>query len=260
MKKMNTLLAVTAGGQSGFKAALKDFYEFFKRGQGAFIGEKKTYEAADDTVDDPSKRGNTLVQTTVDEKLQWLKVGQAEALNEVFTVEKANANNITAELVVNEKSWGELTTLELLRLKGVLEDTTLSSMLSVIPVRSDSEEWATTSAEQYKGRNGIFESPLMTGESKTTDKETYILTDPNIAKLKDGVVYTPLTASKNTVRVLGISTHQRFTGEWSQRQKAELIRKRNVLYKAVIETLKVANDTEVMQESKLGTQLLDYLF
>lgn len=260
MKKMNTLLAVTAGGQATFKAAVKNYAQFFKGGQGAFIGEKRTYEAADDTVDDPTKRGNTLVQTTVDEKFAWLKENSVQDLNDMFTVEKANANNIVTDLEVDGKSWGALTTLELLRLKGLLEDSGLMTMMANIPVRSDSEEWEPTSAEQYKGRDGIFESPKVEGESKTTDKETYIIVDPNIAKLKEGAIYTPITAVKNTVRTLGTSSRQSFTGEWSQRQKAETIQKRNTLYKAVIEALKVANDTEIAQESTVGTSLFDYLF
>lgn len=260
MRKMNTLLAITASGQAAFRAAVKGFSDFFRSKQGAFQGEKGTYEAAADTVVDESKRKSTLVISTVDEKFNWFKNHNAEHLNEVFTVEKGNANNITADLVVGGKSWGTLTTLELLRLKGILEDNDLLSMMSNIPVRSDKDEWNETTADQYKGRSGIFESPLSAGESKTTVKESYILADPNIGKLKEGANYVPQLGIKNTVQVLGSYTHQKFSGEWSQRQRAELLQKRNTLYKAVIQALKEANDVEVVHESKLGTQVLEYLF
>ena len=260
MKKMNTLLAVTTSGLAHFKASLKDYTQFFKGSQGAFLGERGTYEARPDTVDNSSKRGNQAVQTTVDEKLAWLVDSNEEFLNELFTVEKANSGGIMADLVVDGKSWGGLSTLELLRLKGILEDASFLAMLSSIPVRSDSENWMETSNEQYTDRPGIFESPLQEGTSKTTVKESYILEDPNAGKLKDQSGYTPQVVQKNTVEILGEYTHQYFSGEWSQRQRAELLRKRNILYKAVIEALKDANDVEVMDNSNLGTQLFKYLF
>lgn len=261
MKKMNTLLATTSGGQAHFKAAVRNYAAFFKGNQGAFLGERGTYEAMPDTVDEDSRRRNISVQTTVDEKLQWFKDANREFLNELFTVELTNASGTAvAELSVDGDSWGPLSTLELLRLKGLLEDNNFITMMSQIPVRSDAEQWTTTSEEQYSGRKGIFEGPLQLGQSRTTVKESYILPDPNVSKLKDGVEYKPQIGQKHTVEVLGDYTHQRYSGEWSQRQRAELMQKRNVLYKAVIEALKVANDVEVKVESKLGSTLLDYLF
>lgn len=259
MTKMNTLLAVTSAEQNTFNALLKDYVKFFKGNQGAFLGERKTYEPKPDTVDEPTRRGNIVVQSTVDEKLEWFAENSASYLNNLFTLERGNANNITTELIIGEESWGQLTTLELLRLKGLLENNALMQMCMNIPVRSDSTDWNASTKEQYKGRN-VFESPLISGENKTTDKETYVLVDPNVGKLKDAAQYIPQLGSKNTVRVLGDFTVQKFSGEWSQRQKAELLRKRNELYTAVIEALKVANEAEVSQESNVGSKLLNYLF
>lgn len=260
MKKLNTLLAVTNTAQSAFKAMTKDYASFFKGKQGAFVGEKATYEPEPNTVDDESKRKNVAVQTTVGEKLEWYKENAQSFLNDLFTVERANANNVTAELVVGEKSFGHLTTLELLRLKGLLEDNNIMTMIQSIPVRSDSDNWEEATVEQYAGREGIFQSTLQTGEVKTTVKTTYVLEDPNIGKLKDATQYTPQLGQKNDVHVLGQYTHQRFSGEWSQRQRAELLKRRNDLYVAVVAALKEANEVEVVEQSKLGSDVLDYLF
>lgn len=260
MKKMNTLLATTSGGQAHFKGNVRNYAQFFKGSQGAFLGERGTYEPAPGTVDDDARRHNQSIQTTVDEKLQWFKDANREFMNELFTVEAANASGITADLIVDGDNWGPMSTLELLRLKGVLEDNNFLQMLAQIPVRSDAEQWVPTTVEQYDGRKGIFESPLQTGESKTTVKESYILEDPNVGKLKDANSYVPQLGHKSTVQVLGEYTHQRYSGEWSQRQRAELLQRRNVLYKAVVECLKDANDVEVTAKSELGSTLLDYLF
>lgn len=258
--KLNTLLAVTTSQQDEFKAMVKDYGKFFVSRQGAFLGERGTYEPKPDTVDDASRRKNVTVQTTVDEKFAWFTDHSKEYLDNLFTVEKTNANNVLAELIVDGESWGNFTSLELLRLKGLLEDSSFMSLLSSIPVRSDSDLWSDTTAEQYSGRKGIMESPLQEGEVKTTEKESYILEDPNIGKLKDTSAYSPQLGVKNTTRILGTYTTQRFSGEWSQRQKAELLAKRNGLYNAVIKALKVANEAEVVDNSKLGSKVLEYLF
>lgn len=257
--KMNTLLAITNAEAGNYKAMVKDYGRFFSGKQGAFVGERGTYEAEPNTVDDESKKKNAIVQTTVDEKLNWFKDNAGNYLNNLFTMEKSNAFGVTAELIVDGESWGTLSTLELLRLKGTLEDSNFLGMLQNIPVRSDSENWVETSAEQY-GNRKVFESPLQKGQVKTTLKETYILPDPNIGKMKDAGTYQPQLGQTNKVVILGEYTKQNFSGEWSQRQRAELLKRRNLLYNSVVEALKVANEAEVDNPSKVGSQLLDYLF
>ena len=257
--KLNTLLAVTSTEQGAFKSMVKDFMSFFSHKQGAFRGIRDTYEPEPNVVDEPNRRKNEVVQTTVGEKFDWLLEESENYLKSLFTTEKANANGVTANLVVAGEDWGEYTTLELLRLKGLLEDSNLMTMFTAIPVRSDSEVWEETDDDQYTGRDGIYESPLQEGDAKTTVKESYILPDPNIAKMGDSAQYTPQVAVKNNVHVLGQYTHQKFTGEWSQRQRAQLLMRRNDLHTAVVKALKEANDVEVTVESDLGTAALTYI-
>ena len=51
------------------------------------------------------------------------------------------------------------------------------------------------------------------------------------------------TIKKRTVET-GDYTLQKFTGAWTQRQRAELLRRRSQLLAAVIEALKEVNDVE----------------
>ncbi len=256
--KLNTLLAKTDHLASIFKKGLEDYVKFFKTAQGAFKGEKKTYDPKQGTIDAPNERVNKLVVTTVDEKLNWLAENSADYINALFSQEKTNASgNAKATLAVDGVSFGEFTSMELLRLKSLLESGTLKDMYENIPVRNDDEIWTASSNESYTDR-GIFESTQRTGTVKSTVKESYILSDPNIGKM-EGAKYTPQIAHKDTVIELGDYTFQRFSGEWSHVQRAGVLSRRSKLLTAVIEALKVANDVEAIESGMTAAKLFGYL-
>lgn len=258
-QKLNILLAKTDHLAASFKKGLEDYIKFFKSSQDAFRGEKKTYDARPGTIDLPSERGNKLVVTTVEEKLQWLEESAKEYLDALFSQEKTNASGAaTALLIVEGKTVGTFTSLELLKLKSLLESGNFLGVYENIPVRSDSEQWDKTSNEMYTNRN-IFESTKVLGTKKTTTKESYILQDPNIAKLTDQSKYTPQVASKDTISDLGDYSFQKFTGEWSHRERAEVLRRRSVLLGAVIEALKSANEAEVIKSDLTAEKIFGYL-
>lgn len=257
--KLNVLLGKTDHLASQFGGMLKDYIKFFKGSQGAFVGEKRTYVPKDETVDDPSKRKNILVQTTVDEKWDWLKENTKEYIDSLFSVEATNASGTAkAKLVVDGEEWGEFTTLELLRLKSLLEHNDLKGMLKEVPVRSDSEEWTSTKAEMYEGRK-IMETPLARRTEKTTEKEEYILKDPNI-NAENAKGYVPQVSQRTITKDLGEVTHQRFSGEISQREKAEMLKRRANLVTAVTEALKIGNDVEVVESELSSDKIFNYLF
>lgn len=256
--KLNVLLGKTDHLSANFNGMLKNFIGFFKNKQGAFLGERRTYTPKEGTVDEPGKRKNALVQTTVKEKFDWFKENSEEYIDALFSVEATNASGTArAELVVDGKSWGEYTSLELLRLKSLLENNQLRGMFEEIPVRSDSEIWEPNTSEQYEGR-AIFQTTLLTGVEKTTEKESYILEDPNIAKI-DAKTYSPQLGQKHTVKELGDYTHQRFSGQITQREKAGMLKRRSALITATIEALKKCNEAEVVQSELNSKKLLGYL-
>lgn len=258
--KLAVLLAKTEHLAAKWKGSIKDYLGFFKNKQTDFRGEKKTYVAKDNTVDDSSRRGNKLVVTTVKEKLDYLKDTNAEYINALFSQEATNAaGSAKAELVVDGKSFGTYSSLELLRLKSMIENGELEQMYAAIPVRNDDEEWKVTEEDQYKNRKVIYESNKSTGVAKTTVKENYILTDPNLSSLKDTSSYKAVVAQKDTIMELGDFTHQKFSGEWSHRERAELLGRRSKLLTAVIEALKTANDVEVVESQMTANKLFDYL-
>ncbi len=257
--KLNVLLAKTDHLQAIFRKMIEDYVKFFKSKQGEFRGERKTYLALPDTVDLPNERKNELVVTTVAEKLGWMIDNSKEYIDALFSQELTNASGLAkAKLVVEGKEWGEFTSLELLRLKSFLENGTLKELYENIPVRNDDEIWENTTEEMYSGRE-IFESALLKGDRMTTIKETYILEDPNLSKSNDIKNYTPVTATRDKPTKLGEFTYQKFSGEWSHRQRAELLRRRGVLLTAVIEALKICNDVEAVPSQLTAEKIFSYL-
>lgn len=257
--KLNVLLAKTEHSASQFKKLISDYVAFFKGKQGDFRGIKKTYSPREGTVDEPSMRGNVSVVTTVGEKLHWLEETLEEHINNLFSVEATNASGtVKAKLVVDGVDFGELSSLELLRLKSILETQDLEQLYANIPVRSDSDIWKLTEDTQYVGRN-IFESPRQEGIKKSITKTSYILSDPNVQYLKDTSKYVPQVASQDTVLELGDYTVQHFTGESTHRDRAEILKRRSKLLGAVIEALKVANEANSISSSVTAEKIFGYL-
>lgn len=258
--KMNTMLAKVEHSSASIARLFADYASFFKNKQGMFRGYKKTFVPRDGYFEDPSKMGTQVVATTVDEKFDWFNKQFKNWLTDVFSVESTNSKGAkTTELVVNGHSFGNLTALELMRLKNILTNKDLEAVFANIPVRSDSEVWKETTDSEYAGRR-VFETELVKGVTRTTEKEEVILKDPNLIPSHLPSNYTAKTTVKSKTVETGDYTQQMFTGEWTQRERAELLRRRSDLLAAVIEALKVVNDTEVEQPNLDVNQFVDYLY
>lgn len=256
--KLNVVLAKTDVLSKLFKNSIIEYLQFFTNKQGCFLGEKKTYIPSDDAVDEPNRRATLNVVTTVDEKLSWFERINEEYLKHLFDQERTNSSGVAkAELIVEGTSFGTLTSLELLRLKSILEDKNLKDMYSNIPTRSDAENWTKTSQEMYTGRD-IYELPLVAADNKTTIKESYILEDPNVLSGK-ATSYSPQIGTKHITSILGKGSYQKFSGEWSNRQRAELLRRKEALHIAVIEALKKANNIEILESDLNIISILRYI-
>ncbi len=256
--KLNVLLAKTDALSSSFRAMIADYVNYFSKNQGDFKGEIKTYEPSPGMIDLPNERGVKLVVTTVDEKLKWFKSTAKEYIDALFSQEATNASNIAkAELKVENISWGVYSSLELLRLKSLIENGEFDKMYQSIPVRSDSEIWEVNSNDIYANRL-IFQSTLQRGSKKSITKESYILPDPNMNK-GDNSRYTPQIATKDTVIDVGEYTYQKFSGEMSHRERASILRRRQILLTAVIEAIKTANEVEIVESNLTSEKIFNYL-
>jgi hypothetical protein len=257
--KLNVLLAKTEHSANSYKTMNADYITFFAKDKDHFRGIRKTYTPKPDTPDYPNERGTVLVQTTVEEKLDWFKETAKDYIDNLFAVEATNASNLArVELVVDNINFGRFSTLELLRLKSLLESSDLERMYSTLPVRSDAEIWQLSTDPLYRGRQ-VYQKDQVTGENKTTLKESYILPDPNLQHLSDTKLYVPQIASKDTVVILGNYTIDFFSGETTHRHRAEILRRRSKLRMAVIEKLKEANEVDAVQSDMTAEKLFNYL-
>lgn len=257
MNKMFSALAKTESLQGSFKKLLVDTGKFFDKSQGAFKGVKKTYTAMADTIDQPNYRGNTRVITTVDEKLSYVIETASEYLNAVFDLEKTNSTGVAkAMLIVDDVEFGELSSLELLRLRGILESQELLNMYSNIPVREETKVWNKSDNAEYADRN-IWEDDILKGQATTTEKEAYILVDPNTDAGSPN--YKAQVAQKETKKILGEYTAQNFSGEFTHTERAHILGRISKLKTAVNIALKEANDCELSKSNMTGTKIFNYL-
>lgn len=241
---MNTLLAKVEHGAAQFNRMVGDYFTFFKNKQGMFEGIKKTFKPREGYQEDARYMGTTKVATTVDEKLQWFEENAVPYLKNLFSIESTNSKGAKkVELKVGNVSFGFLTALDLMRLKTVLTKKEWEEMYNNIPVRSDAEVWEPCTDGEYAGRE-IFQTPMQTGVTRTTESEEVILKDPNLDPAKLPANYNAKTTIKKRTVETGDYTLQKFTGAWTQRQRAELLRRRSQLLAAVIEALKEVNDVE----------------
>lgn len=258
-QKMNTMLAKVEHGTASFNRLIGDYHGFFKGKQGAFSGVKKTFVPRDGYMEDSRYMGNVKVVTTVGEKLDWMENQAVPFLKDLFSVEATNSKGAkTVELVVDGVSFGHLTALDLMRLKTLLTKKEWVEMYENIPVRSDAEVWEECTDSEYAGRE-IFQTAMVKGITRTTESDEVILKDPNINPDKLPANYNARTTIKKRTVETGDYTMQNFTGAWTQRQKAELLRRRSQILSAVIEALKEVNDVEVERPNLDVKTFLNYL-
>lgn len=256
---MNTLLAIVEHGTSRFNRMIADYGTFFKKNQGAFLGVKKTFTPRDGYAEDARYMGTTKVVTTVGEKLDWFEQQAIPFLKDIFSVEATNSKGAqTVELVVDGVSFGHLTALDLMRLKSLLSKKEWDEMYINIPVRSDAEVWEPCTDPEYSGRE-ILQTPMAKGVTRTTESEEVILKDPNLDPQSLPANYNARTTIKKKTVETGDYTLQNFTGAWSQRERAELLRRRSQILAAVIEALKVVNDVPAEKENLNVKALVNFL-
>lgn len=256
--KLNVLIAKAEAGKDVLKSSISNFIAFFKSKQEAFRGIKKTYSPKEGFHDDPSMRSNLKVATTVEEKLNYFEGTNAEHINNLLSQEATNASDtIKTELIVDGISFGILSSLELLRLKDIV-DGHLVDFYKDIPVRSDTENWEPSNDPEYAKRE-VWEAPVLKTTTKTTTITSRILEDPNIANLKDGAKYTPQVVEVKKQEETGDATMQKFSGEISHVERAAMQRRKSNLSIAILAALKEANDAEVVESQMTAEKLFNYL-
>ena len=95
--------------------------------------------------------------------------------------------------------------------------------------------------------------------TRTTENEEVILKDPNLDPAHLPSNYSAKVTVKRKTVETGDYTQQKFTGEWTQRQRAELLKRKSDLLAAVIAALKEVNDTDVQTPLFDVDAVVDYI-
>lgn len=252
---MNTLLAKLDQVSASVNAMVRDYASFFKKNQGSFKGEQNTYNAVNGYDNRPERNNSVKVITTVKEKLDWFNERFIPYLKEMFKVEATNSGDAyRVELVVDGISFGRLSAIELMRLRNVLTNKELTSMYENIPVRSDAKVYEPCTDAEYEGRE-IFQTRILESDERTTEKEEVILKDPNLDPQHLPANYRAQVTVKSKTIKIAETTHQEFTGEWTQRKRAELLRRKSDVLNAITVALKEVNEVEA-KESNLDVEAL----
>ena len=96
----------------------------------------------------------------------------------------------------------------------------------------------------------------MHGFSKTTLKRTEIVNDPHI---KDAPNRPPVPVNIDTQVNIGKFTEQKFSGEITMLERAEILGKYDLVYNGIVEALASSNNVDAA-ESDLGQKFIDYIF
>lgn len=248
MNKLNTLLALREKLANRYAAMIGDYTSFFKNKQGAFRGVLKTHSPLDGYQVDQTKVANERIVTTVNEKMDWFLKEASEYINTTLAIEASNGENAPmVPLVFEGKEYGPFSATVLLRLRGIVENDKLATMLSLIPVREETKVWVPTTEEDYIKRGNIFETERQEGETRTTETHQEILKDPNLDPQHLPSNYRAMTTDiKKTVKT-GDYTTQFFTGEWTHQQRANLLKRRSALIDAINIALQKVNDREAVE-------------
>lgn len=253
-KKLSVALGLREKVEKDHKNMLDDMVNKFKNKQGIFQGVRNTFVALEGHPDMPEHRKFQKVSGTVKEQLDWFHEHSKDFLGTVLSIEKTNAQNINADLVVAGALWGSYTTLELLRLKGIL-DSKLKLMIQDLPIRPEVELWSKSTDEIYKDRD-VYENEVDKGFTKTTLKRTMVVEDPYA---KDNPTRPPVIQQIDTPVNTGSYARQFFHGGITNLERAKMEVKLNDLYKGVIAALETANNANLV-DSDLGDKVLDHLF
>lgn len=253
------MLAKVDHASSSANQIIRDYASFFKTKQGAFKGEKNTYAPREGFLDKPEKRSVVRVTTTVQEKLDWFEERYIPFLQDLFSIEATNSLGAhRVELKVGDVSFGFLSAAELMRLRNILTSKELDSMYVNIPVRSDAKIYEACTDEEYQGRE-IVQTPISRSVERTTEKEEVILKDPNIDPAHLPANYRSTTVVKTKMVEVGDSTHQEFTGEWTQHKRAELLKRKSELLSAITIALKEVNEVDAVRPNLDAEALISFL-
>lgn len=252
MSKLNVLLAKTDQLGAVIRKNLTDAISIFKNKQAHFKGEKTLYKERKAEFAAPANNVDKPVASTVSEWLDYSFNIGTDFLKAKLDQEATNCSGTAkSALVIDGVNYGELTSGELMALKGFFEQQSLKDMLESMPTISLTERWVPSTNTEYAKR-GILESPIQKWIDKVTESTPQVQWDPS-GKQPGVIVQVKETVEKADIE------RQLFTGEISHIERAEMLGRLTKILIAVKTALEQANAAEVVETKVNPSDLFKFL-
>ncbi len=251
-KKLNVLLAQTDQLGAVMKKNLTDSIATFNGKQGHFKGEKKVFTWKKDEFATEGSNIDKPVNSTVREWFDYTFKEAGKFMKAKLDQEATNCSGTAkAKLVIGDKDFGELTTGELMALKGFFEQTALRQMFDSAPTLSLTENWAQSTNLEYQNRD-VKQSPEYKWVDKVVENTPKVEWDP-LGK-QPGVTIQ----IKNTIEKADVA-RQLFSGEITHIEKAQILERLTTIIVAIKSALEEANTVEIQETSTNVEDIFKFL-
>ena len=246
--QLHELLAVMTDLETVAKKTRDEAIHTFTKKQQHFAGACKTLTmfSEERKQEEESQKVIESLTTTVNDKLDYIRVAQEKWYDALLQMESTNQNAV-ADLVVEGNVIAEkVPATFLLGMEGRLK--ALRVVFDSIPTQNPSFEWI---LDPEKGKNVYVTANPITSQKQ--EKEFKFIT------LAEATKEHPAQVEKVTEnKVVGMFTTRHWTGTITPSKKSDYLEKIDTLIRAVKKARQRANSTEVVKRN-IGKQLLDYI-
>jgi len=240
--KLNQVIAITSGEKSRKEKELTKYYQNLKR-ETLFDGIIKTYKPLDeDGLQFPDEK--KLVQRNAKSELNTIKAILANTYNMVGTLDAGNCD-AKADIKIDEETIVKdvpVTTLIFLE-KQIVD---LATVIGALPVLDPAEEW------EYSSDAGCYKSKPKDAFRQEKIRKNHVKAEAT----KEHPAQVEIFTEDHPV---GTWTTIKLSGNISQTEKDDMVKKIVKLKKAIIMAREEANSREV-KKSSVGEDVINYLF
>lgn len=218
-----------------------------------YEGFDKNHQPADGYLADPQYIGHSEVKAIAIDDLKNVVKCINDALNLQFRLEATNGTDEKVEFEFDGKKY-KATALDLMRINSIFGSQSFQTLINSIPVLDNEHVW------KKMANSEMYEAEPFGSDTRTTEKETVILKDPNIDPLHLPSNYRAETETRSKVVITGHYTVQWFSGAMAKSDKVAIVKKYKNFMEVIHVALKEANDKETKNPNVDISDVLNSIF
>lgn len=170
----------------------------------------------------------------------------------LLSIDKTNSSSRTIELVVDDKSFGKFTVLELMRLKSELTRNEFVKVIDNMPIEPN-RNWSVVD-------NGIKYSTTSTYKDKTTVRKPIIVKDPNVNPDNLPAHYTGNVQYIDEEVIIGSYTQVYMTSAFDAQYVQKVSENYKKLIIAITNAITELNNTETIKTEGDVDKVFGFIF